>query len=91
MSALADSSAIRIADVTHRYRRTIALDALSLDLPCGQLVGFIGPDGVGKSTLLGLITGAKKLQSGVIDVLGGPIDNSRHRRKVCPAIAFMPQ
>ncbi|WP_425091494.1 ribosome-associated ATPase/putative transporter RbbA [Tropicimonas sp. S265A] len=82
---------IRIAQVTHLYRRQSALDALTLDLPAGRMVGFIGPDGVGKSTLLGLITGAKKLQSGAIDVLGGPIDDPAHRRAVCPAIAFMPQ
>jgi len=91
MNARADTSAICIDGVTHRYRRQIALDALSLDLPAGQLVGFIGPDGVGKSTLLGLITGAKKLQTGAINVLGGPIDDSAHRRRVCPEIAFMPQ
>ncbi len=91
MSAEGAATAIRIVDVTHRYRKHAALDALSLDLPTGQLVGFIGPDGVGKSTLLGLITGAKKLQAGTIDVLGGPIDDPAHRRGVSPAIAFMPQ
>lgn len=82
---------ICIADVTHRYRKHIALDAVTLELPAGQLVGFIGPDGVGKSTLLSLITGAKKLQSGTMNVLGGPINDAKHRRKICPAIAFMPQ
>ena len=91
MSAGVASSAIHISDVTHRYRKHIALDALSLELPSGQLVGLIGPDGVGKSTLLGLITGAKKLQVGTINLLGGPIDDPAHRRRVCPAIAFMPQ
>ncbi|MEP3277214.1 MAG: ribosome-associated ATPase/putative transporter RbbA [Stappiaceae bacterium] len=87
----ADDSVIRISRVTHRYRKHTALDSLSLDLPTGQLIGFIGPDGVGKSTLLGLITGAKKLQSGKIVVLGGAIDDPGHRRRVCPAIAYMPQ
>ena len=91
MSAEGATSSIRIVDVTHRYRKLIALDALSLDLPAGQLVGFIGPDGVGKSTLLGLITGAKELQTGTIDVLGGSIGDRAHRRRVSPAIAFMPQ
>ncbi|MEL6620929.1 MAG: ribosome-associated ATPase/putative transporter RbbA [Pseudomonadota bacterium] len=91
MTGLGGASAIRIADVTHRYRKLVALDVHSLELPAGQLVGFIGPDGVGKSTLLGLITGAKKLQSGTMHVLGGPIEDPGHRRRVCPAIAFMPQ
>lgn len=91
MSADADVTAIRIAGVTHRYREHVALDDLSLDLPAGRLIGFIGPDGVGKSTLLGLITGAKKMQTGTIEVLGGPITDPAHRRHICPAIAFMPQ
>ncbi|MFY0312087.1 ribosome-associated ATPase/putative transporter RbbA [Leisingera sp. D0M16] len=91
MTASAGIPAIRVAEVTHRYRKHTALNAVSLDLPPGRLVGFIGPDGVGKSTLLGLITGAKKLQAGSIDVLGGPIGDPAHRHRVCPAIAFMPQ
>lgn len=91
MTLGAGAHPIRIKDVTHRYGKRTALDALTLDLPPGQLVGLIGPDGVGKSTLLGLVTGAKALQTGAIDVLGGSIGNPTHRRKVCPAIAFMPQ
>lgn len=91
MSTQADTSAIYVESVSHRYRRQIALDDVSFELPPGLLVGFIGPDGVGKSTLLGLITGAKKLQTGTIQVLGGSIANSTHRRHVCPKIAFMPQ
>lgn len=91
MSADTAAPGIRVAGVTHRYRKHIALDDLSLELPAGQVVGFIGPDGVGKSTLLSLITGAKKLQSGSIEVLGGPIGDAAHRRAICPAIAFMPQ
>ncbi|NVK13151.1 MAG: ABC transporter ATP-binding protein, partial [Rhodobacteraceae bacterium] len=91
MTSRADSPGIRIAEVTHRYRRHVALDGISLDLLPGRLVGLIGPDGVGKSTLLGLITGAKQLQAGSIDVLGGPIGNAAHRRRICSAIAFMPQ
>ncbi len=82
---------LRITGVTHSYRKHVALNDVSLDLPANQLIGFIGPDGVGKSTLLGLITGAKKLQSGSIDVLGGSIDDTAHRRRICPSIAFMPQ
>ncbi|MEO0761245.1 MAG: ribosome-associated ATPase/putative transporter RbbA, partial [Pseudomonadota bacterium] len=79
------------AEVTHRYGRVTALDGLSLDLPAGRLVGLVGPDGVGKSTLLGLVAGAKALQAGRIEVLGGPIDAPAHRARICPSIAFMPQ
>ena len=38
--------------VTHRYGKTAALDGVTLAMPAGCLVGLIGPDGVGKSSLL---------------------------------------
>ncbi|MEM1049739.1 MAG: ribosome-associated ATPase/putative transporter RbbA [Pseudomonadota bacterium] len=91
MSAGAAAAPIRISEVSHRYRKHTALEAVSLDLPAGRLVGLIGPDGVGKSSLLGLIAGAKRLQTGSIEVLGGPIGDPMHRRRICPEIAFMPQ
>jgi ribosome-dependent ATPase len=52
---------------------------------------LIGPDGVGKSTLLGLVAGARKLQQGTLQVLGGDMADSRFRREVSPRIAYMPQ
>jgi ribosome-dependent ATPase len=82
---------VRVQDVTHRYGKVAALDAISVDIPPGRMVGVIGPDGVGKSTLLGLMAGSKKLQQGSMEVLDGDIGDIRHRRKVCPQIAYMPQ
>ncbi len=82
---------MRIDAVTHSYAATKALEDISLELPTGCLVGLIGPDGVGKSTLLGLLAGAKKLQVGEISVLGGSMRQAGHRRAVCHRIAFMPQ
>ncbi|WP_213773715.1 ribosome-associated ATPase/putative transporter RbbA [Bradyrhizobium sp. dw_78] len=83
--------AARLTDVTHRYGAVSALDNVTLDLPAGIIVGLIGPDGVGKSSLLGLIAGARKLQSGQATVLGGDISDARHRRAICPRVAYMPQ
>ena len=90
MSASADPVA-RLVGVTHRYRRAVALDAVDLELPAGRMIGFIGPDGVGKSTLLALVAGARKIQRGAVDVLGGDMARLRHRNAVCPRIAYMPQ
>jgi len=81
----------RLGEVSHHYGATCALAAVTLDVPSGCMVGLIGPDGVGKSTLLGLIAGAKRLQDGSIEVLGGDMADKRHRTTVCPRIAFMPQ
>jgi ribosome-dependent ATPase len=82
---------VTIKDVTHRYGSVVALDGISLDIPSGCMVGIIGPDGVGKSTLMALIAGSKKMQEGTVMVLGGDIADARHRHAVCPWIAYMPQ
>jgi ribosome-dependent ATPase len=55
------------------------------------MVGLIGPDGVGKSSLLSLISGARVIEQGNVMVLGGDMRDVRHRRDVCPKIAWMPQ
>ncbi|MFY9655498.1 MAG: ribosome-associated ATPase/putative transporter RbbA [Methylocystis sp.] len=83
--------AVSIKDVTHRYGKTLAVDGLSLDIPAGRMVGVIGPDGVGKSTLLALVAGSKKIQQGKVIALGGDMADRRHRRDACPRIAYMPQ
>ena len=77
--------------VTQQYGATLALDNVSLAVPEGCQVGLIGPDGVGKSTLLGLIAGVRRVQQGTLDALGGNMADRRHRAKVCPRIAYMPQ
>ena len=85
------TSVARVATLTHRYGDTTALDAVTLDIPGGRMVGFIGPDGVGKSSLLALIAGAKKIQAGQVEVLGGDMAAVRHRNEIYPRIAYMPQ
>ena len=81
----------RLEGVSHRYGETDALSELSLTFPSGCMVGLIGPDGVGKSTLLGLLAGARELQTGELQVLGGDMRSQRFRNRVAPRIAYMPQ
>jgi ribosome-dependent ATPase len=81
----------RVADVTHLYGKVAALDAVTLALPAECMVGLIGPDGVGKSSLLAIIAGVRRIQSGKVGVLGGDMTQSAHRAAVCPRIAYMPQ
>ena len=83
--------AVRLCDVSHRYGKVRAVDQISLEIPAGQTVGFIGPDGVGKSTALALISGARKVQDGVVETLGGSMADDTHRNSVLPKIAYMPQ
>ncbi|MFA6162592.1 MAG: ribosome-associated ATPase/putative transporter RbbA [Methylobacter sp.] len=82
---------VRVQGVSLRYGDNLALDDLSLDIPANRMVGLIGPDGVGKSSLMSLLTGARQMQEGRIEVLGGNIADAGHRRAVCPRIAYMPQ
>ncbi len=81
----------RLRDVSLRYGKTLALDHITLDVPADCMVGVIGPDGVGKSSLLSLLAGARAVQTGQVMVLGGDMASADHRRAVCPRIAYMPQ
>jgi ribosome-dependent ATPase len=81
----------RLQSVGLSYGKTRALDCITLDLPSGCIIGLIGPDGVGKSSLLSLIAGARVIQEGHVEVLGGDMADAAHRRRTCPRIAYMPQ
>lgn len=80
-----------VRNVSQRYRGVIALDNVSIDIPAGRVVGLIGPDGVGKSSLLSILAGARAIQDGQARVLGADMADRRARTQVCPRIAYMPQ
>jgi ribosome-dependent ATPase len=81
----------RVERVTHRYGKTFALNDLTLEIPANCMAGLIGPDGVGKSTLLALLSGVRKVQTGKVMVLDGNMADERHRRASYGRIAYMPQ
>ncbi|WP_374255752.1 ribosome-associated ATPase/putative transporter RbbA [Aquabacterium sp.] len=85
------SAAVVLKDVSHRYGDTVALQDIQLTLPAGRTIGLVGPDGVGKSTMLSLIAGVKRLQSGQISVLGLDVAQAKDRAQLAPRVAFMPQ
>lgn len=87
----AGEAGVRLTDVHFAYGKTVALNGVSLEIPAGRMVGLIGPDGVGKSTLLALISGARAIQKGEFFVLGGDMRAKKHRENVCERIAYMPQ
>ena len=84
-------NAVEIRGLSHAYRGKTALDNITLSLPQGVSIGMIGPDGVGKSTLLALIAGVKTIQKGSVRVLGADPARRREREALLPRIAFMPQ
>ncbi|MDX6750459.1 ribosome-associated ATPase/putative transporter RbbA [Geminicoccaceae bacterium 1502E] len=81
----------RLEEIGLRYGRIAALDGVGLELPAGRTIGLIGPDGVGKSSLLALLAGVRRLQQGRLTVLGGDMADAGHRRAVCERLAYMPQ
>jgi ribosome-dependent ATPase len=81
----------RVKAVSHRYGATVSLNDVSIDIPSRIMVGVIGPDGVGKSTLLGLIAGVKKIQTGEVFVFDKTIANQETLREIRGRIAYMPQ
>ncbi|EHP38472.1 ABC transporter related protein [Cupriavidus basilensis OR16] len=85
------AAAIRIDGLSHRYGASLALDNVSLTLPGNATIGLIGPDGVGKSTLLGVIAGVKRIQHGNACVLGADLRDRQAREALLPRVAFMPQ
>ncbi len=91
MNGASTPPVVELRGVRHAYRRRTALDGVDLSLPAGGLGGIIGPDGVGKSTLLGLVAGIRRIQQGRVRVLGHDLGDPRRRAAVQPRIAYMPQ
>ncbi|OTQ77447.1 ribosome-associated ATPase/putative transporter RbbA [Gilliamella apis] len=86
-----EDAVVNVSNVTLHYKKTCALKDVSIAIPPRCMVGLIGPDGVGKSSLLSLIAGAHVIQEGLVYVLDGDMKDKSHRQNVCTRIAYMPQ
>ena len=64
---------------------------MTIEIPARRMVGVIGPDGVGKSTLLALIGGVRIIQQGHVVVFDGDMAEKAHRTAHSARIAYMPQ
>lgn len=82
---------VSVKDLSLNYGEIKALNHLSINIPTDIVVGLIGPDGVGKSSLLSLISGARAIQKGDVIVLNGDMKQKSVRDEICPRIAYMPQ
>ncbi len=75
-------SGLGVHDVTVRYGEVTAVDAVSVEVPCGQVLALLGPSGCGKSSLLRAVAGLEPLAGGAVtwggaDLAGVPV----HRRE----------
>ncbi|WP_114971697.1 ribosome-associated ATPase/putative transporter RbbA [Rhodoferax ferrireducens] len=91
MSTSRASPVVRLQGVRLHYGKVEALAGIDLEVPAGGMIGLIGPDGVGKSSLLSLVSGARAVQGGTVETLGGDMRDRLHRESVCTRIAYMPQ
>jgi ABC-type Mn2+/Zn2+ transport system ATPase subunit len=76
---------LRFRDVTVRYGGTIALEAITANIPCNALTAVVGPNGAGKSTLLRSVLGWLPLAAGDIRI------GDSHAHHALPRIAYLPQ
>src|SRR3984957_1379989 len=81
----------RLEGVSHRYGTTVALDNVTIDVPARKMVGVIGPDGVGKSTLLALVSGVRTIQAGTVMVFDGDLKSTARLKSLRARVAYMPQ
>ena len=62
--------AARLVNLCKKFAAVTALDTLSAELPTGRILGLVGPDGAGKTTLIRLLAGLMEPTSGSVEVLG---------------------
>jgi ABC-2 type transport system ATP-binding protein len=84
----ATDDAVCISGVTHRYGARLAIDAISFNVPRGQLFGLLGPNGSGKSTLFRLVSTLVPVQSGSITVLGHDVVREQPAVRNCIGVVF---
>jgi ABC-2 type transport system ATP-binding protein len=94
MKTLASSPALRLDGVCKSFRRetgesVLALDNISLTVGKGELAALVGPDGAGKTTLIRLLAGLMKSDSGIVTVLG--TDAAKDPQTIQSRISYMPQ
>jgi len=83
-----DLSYISVRRLVKKYGETVALDDISFAIRKGELFGFIGPDGAGKTTLFRIITSLMTPGSGTVTIDG--LDVVKDYRKIRNRIGYMP-
>jgi len=88
--SLVDEPALKVEELSFAYRGSQrALEGVTLEIPRGSLVGILGPNGGGKSTLIKALLGLIKPQRGRVEILGQPAD--RRVRRVRRLVGYVPQ
>ncbi len=84
-----DDIAIKADQLTKRFGKTVAVDALSFSIPYGSIFGFLGANGAGKSTTIKMLCGILNPTSGTAAV--GGFDINRQTDQVKKVIGYVSQ
>jgi ABC-2 type transport system ATP-binding protein len=79
---------VHVDNLTKRYKGTLAVDRLTMEIPAGEIYGFVGANGAGKTTTMRIIAGLLAPTSGKVYVDG--IDVAKEPLKVKKHIGYMP-
>lgn len=74
-------SIIETTNLTKRYRRVVAVDGISFEVEAGQVYGFLGPNGSGKTTTIGMLVGIITPTAGGIRLFGGGTPGELHKAR----------
>lgn len=80
------SPAIRVESLSAAYGSRRALEEVSLTVPRGAMLGVVGPNGGGKSTLIKALLGLVRHHEGRVEMLGGEVDRAARR-----LVGYVPQ
>jgi ABC-2 type transport system ATP-binding protein len=81
---------VQIQDLSKSFvSSSIALDHIQAEFPLGQMIGLVGPDGAGKTTLIRLLTGLLLPSSGNVCI--GGYDTATQAEKIQEMTSYMPQ
>jgi len=76
------SPAIHTIKLRKQYRKTVALEGISMTVGRGEVFGFLGPNGAGKTTAVKLLLGLVHASGGEAMVLGAPAGDVETRRRI---------
>ncbi len=85
------SPAIATQHLTKHYGRTVALEDLTLEVASGEVFGFLGPNGSGKTTTIRLLLGLTRPTRGTAAIAGVPVDDVVRAHRHVGYVAMWPQ